>query len=313
MQKLKSLFLAALFLTQSCTTVQLRKDPVPPAILSNYPSAEFYACGKHWSGLGLCRAEKGSDLNAKIFLHVQGYYDGVLKVEYSPASCGQSFETIYTNSQVIPVPLSDNMQDNCVVGFVIAPQYPSQKESAVAVYPLKGMLRIRMINDGEMWQGFKSFIPEGGTRAIKVQAADPKYYMYLRGCGLTVDQQLVTSTGGFVSLDSSLVTGSDPVCVLEGKLAGKSGIISFTWFIAKYANTFTPLSRPVVNLSGKVLSVKGDTAVSIIALNGNKVYDTKAQFKFNDKAINVLRLLTVNGRTVIMDWLPGIGWNIVTE
>ena len=79
-QKLKLFFISllSLFAFASCGK-NLKPDAVISATEANRPTAEFYACGQHFVGLGICSIGSGVELS-QLAISIQTYYQGSVRI-----------------------------------------------------------------------------------------------------------------------------------------------------------------------------------------------------------------------------------------
>lgn len=305
-----------LVLLTGCGTPQLKEDPVIPAIKANYPTLEFWACSKLWHGLGVCYIEPDQP-HTSVNLRVQGYYKGTGRIYSQTCEIDKTFT--YTENQLIPIEIPElEPGRNCLVNVILSPEYPKEWRSGIAIWSLKGMLAIRVRHGDEDWSGHVRRLTGRWKSQLDLQVGPHKAArVAIRGCGVKYDKKLGVDNGWLRIELSEAYRREVGDCVAEG-VALISGVrdTTFSVLTAQYATElpldpdwrdfgFIPLAIPVWTLNGSTLKVTAQEAVSIISLNDKYEIDNEAKFSFDRKRTNILRLITVKGRTVLGVWYPG--------
>ncbi len=303
-----SIFLLLILAVTGCGK-KLRPDPVIPAIEANYPTAEIMACGKRWHGLGVCSITKGEPYS-DLGIGVQVYHEGTLVIDSK--DCDINVSLTYNSTQVIPVHMLGKADRNCVLTMTVSPKYPGEGGQDIRVYSFRGHLIIRALNNSDdEWEGYIRKVTESFSSEIKLWIGDTvsEVRMVMDGCGRKQPydaKHAVVSGWAVFNLKDIIPAGMIPkTCVLEG--FARSGVFKDALFnvaIAKYDSKFVPLPEPIVTINGSKLTCEADEAVSIIALNNKIEIDKKATFGNFDPTStqNILRLLTVGGRSAIGTW-----------
>jgi len=286
----------------------LHRDPGIPAIEANYPTAEIMACGQRWHGLGACALPKGMAY-ADIGLGIQVYHQGTLVIDSK--DCQLNSILSYNKTQVIPVHIPGVIDRNCVISMTVSPKYPGEEKQDIRVYSFRGHLLIRALEkENDEWEGYIRKVTNNFNSEIKLWVGQGVTVVRVvaDGCGRsnTYDKKHPVINGwAMLDLKDLVPSGMLPkTCVIEG--FARSGFFKdllFSIMVSKYDPKFIPLPEPVVEMDGDKLICTANKAVSVISLNEIIKIDNKATFKkFNSNESNVLRLLTVNGRSIIGTW-----------
>lgn len=298
---MKWLLMGVFMLLAGCET--LRDDNSVPAVRSNYPTAEFSACGKVFHGLGACPIYPGQNPNS-IGFYIQGYYSGSIRV--FSAECGLDRTVTYSNSERVVFDLPNNIDKSCLIDFSVSPEYPQQDKNAVVVYGLSGQLFLKVVLPGEDWVWVSNRFPKNSFEYVTVPmvGSEARVVMYSKLCETNFDKVLPIVRGQ-IELSTDDIRLYEDKCVLNGVMINDRKRY-FTWMSYRHAKEFVPLGIPKIELNGDKLSVVGDSAVAVVSLNEKYELGNTASFKFNRLRTNILRLLTVKGRSVIGIWENGV-------
>ena len=309
---MKRLLFSILLLVTGCAGT-LKEDPSwPTPIDAEYPSAEVWACGRLQDmGQNVCSIERGQPYD-KVKMAVAVYYKGTVKV--SSTNCGLETELSYEKTGLFDIQIPGIAQKNCVVVVTVIPQLPDQKNSGIRVYGLRGYLAIRVLDKGNNWTGTTKKITGSfsSKEVFWIGRQKTDVDLVIDGCGLpTFKKKIPAPTEGIVEFNLNEVIPKDmpqQTCVLQGYFRSQVYKDSlFNIMVSNYDERFTPLPIPVVNIDKEKIEIVADSSVSIIAVNDEYKIANKAKFKFvGDR--NVVRLLTVNGRTVTGIWERDKGW-----
>ena len=89
-----------------------------------------------------------------------------------------------------------------------------------------------------------------------------------------------------------------------GALIGKNKVIRLTWLLSVYDQNYNRLPIPNIKLSKNKITVESDANTSVVSVNDKYKIDRKGKFKFNTVKQNIVRVITVNGRSRIGIWDP---------
>ena len=164
-------YLIVLLLAFIGCSKKLHYDPSElSAIDAQYPSAEFYACGQLWSGVGVCSIEEGTPLSTLEF-KIQTYYQGEVVVDTQ--DCGTHYNVPYQNNELRGDFLFGTAKQSCVVTFTVIPQYPDQEHQTLPVSGFRGVLRIKVIEKDKAWVGKVFRFPKGAQQVWVLKAHEP--------------------------------------------------------------------------------------------------------------------------------------------
>lgn len=280
----------------------LRPDSFPAAQLSNYPSAEFYACGKRFLGLGYCELKSGQNISDLGFA-VQGLYKGRIRVFSEALPTDVVFA--YEGSKKIPVDLRGYPKRPIVLGIAISPSFPAENENAVEIFGAYAFLLINIVEEGETYEFHKTLRPVGIEQSIEVPTLGASLLgVFSDECG--VDEEIQITESSYKLKLSSLIDIEDQgSCIFymgtdRGKLS--------TWMSWRYASDFRPLGTPTVKFIDDELLVEAESSVTLITTPKEYVIDHKAEFDLDPNQPTVLRLFTVKGRTLVGEYEPSRGW-----
>lgn len=292
----------------------LRPDAIVPATQAKYPSAEFYACGKMWNGLGYCSVEEGQDLNS-IKLKVQGYYKGTVKFSNNCELENEPLSVRYSNDIKVPFFLPGPAVKTCGISFVVSPEYPDEQDQKLVIHSFRGHLLLKVKKPDTKWIGHATKVKAGVGPSdifrIKFNTNDSKVDVSFRSdrCKINKDLELdVIEGSATVRLKDLLPEVLIQTCVLNGVVFTTEETIRVSWFIAGYSPKFVPLPIPKIKIKNGNIEIEGDDNVSIISLDNKYVIDRKAIFEFDTSRKHVVRMLTVGGRLALGLWTPGKGF-----
>lgn len=283
----------------------LRPDPNPYAITSNVPTAEVIACGSRVIGLKACGIVRGQPL-ATLDLRIQGYNTGTVRV--SSDKCGVEFDVRYSGHAPIEVPLSGLAQENCLLAISVQPEFPQEKKNAIVIGALKAFVRVRVLDQDQVWEGFESKVAENGDTSIDVNSASGK--LMVRGCDAQIEEA-VQSVDGKVKVPlAKLPKQGVKSCVYEGVVTSELGSVFFTWMVWRHAKDYVPAIVPSVSFDGKRIIIQADPATSVVSVDGEYHLTNALSMKFDRKKAHVVRTLTVGGRNVFgeYDQKRGFQW-----
>lgn len=280
----------------------LRPDRFPPATLSNYPSAEFYACGERWVGLGYCELQAGDSVSSLEF-SIQGLYKGRIRIFSEALPADVIFS--YDGSKKIPVDLRGRPTQPIVLGMAISPSFPAGNDKAVEVYGAFAFLLINVVQPEETSNFYKSLQPAGIDQTIRVPVTGASDLgVFSQECG--VEQEFIVNADPYPLKLSSLIGIEDQgscIFYIGTELSQMS-----VWMSWRYASDFKPLAIPSLEVKGKKLHVEAETGVTLIAKDTAYVVNNKGKFDWSSNKPSVLRLFTVKGRTLVGEYQPGEGW-----
>lgn len=317
--------LALLTLAIGCGGKKLKNDPVIPAVIANYPTVEFRACGKIYHGLGICYLEEGQEFKS-IDFRVQGYYQGTGR--FYSRDCGLDLTFTYKNSELVTVKIpSSTPVKSCAFNVTLSPEFPKEFKSDLAVYSIKGVLLVRLQNGNEKWVGetrrvtgsWKSFL----NLDTYIESGNAE--VHIRGCDIKYDKVLPFNSGKLkIELSEAVKKASRADCVLEG-VAFIKGLedLTFTVLVVQYATQlpddpkwkdfgFGPLAIPVVEFSKDKINITAGDNVTVISVDGEYALKQSESFAFDKNKPHLIRLITIKGRTVLGYWdviSQEIKWN----
>jgi len=305
------------FLLMSGCSTTLRPDLSLPAAEAGYPTAEFYAGGNLFHGLGSVVAARGSPLS-DVNLEVQGYFSGVIRVD--SAACGVSESVVYSNSSRVKITLPGVAVASCLLDILVSPSYPEKNNKTnERTYQFKGQLAVKVLGKQDPWIGYSTKLRADGDEPVIIDVGAPgQYHLVFRGCSSKYDEMLRTPSSTIKAQFKAVVPAKnkDPHCLLEGfieRVDKWSPPVRLSWQVWRYSSDFLPLPIPSVTAGswGRV-SVEGDPSVSVISLDDEYKVNYKAEFYFDDKAPHTLRVFTVKGRSAVCEYYfdsnEGWGW-----
>jgi hypothetical protein len=302
MERLLNLgMIAILFLIASCGPDRLKPDPAEPSLPRNYPSAEFYACGKHFVGLGRCSIHPGQDIS-EVALAVQGYHQGSVRA-FSEA-LQMDFGYSYVGTSRYSIPLQGTIQEPVIVGVVVSPSYPGQTSDPIEVHPVMGFLLIDVERPGEDWSWQATKTPAGTDASIDLDAhgAD-QLFVTAPECGVKESIELAAESYR-LQLSSLIDTARPGRCVFHMTLLGPEVVRYWTWMSWRYSDLYRPLALPALKTQDGSIEVTPEAGVAVIALDGIWSLRAPAKFKFDESKPHTLRLLTVKGRVLVGEYDP---------
>lgn len=290
------------FLIISGCRDNIKPDPAPHAEASNYPSAEFYACGKHNLGLGICTISQGDSLQS-IGLKLQGYYEGDIKIQ---SDCGFSDLFHYTDNALVEYNLTGPAQESCMIGFEIAPSYPNQNNQVIDVSGFKGYLLISVQQPGERVFSFTSKIKMSGNDyvAIPAETTGPLRAKF-SGCGSDYDKSVWPQENKVIFAIKDIIPNISEQggCTMYGGVSTKP-ITYISWFSYFYSNNFQNISRPSVSFSKNTATIVAEDAVGFIAVDSQYKIGSRGKFKVDLSKPFTVRAFTVGGRSQVGDYNP---------
>jgi hypothetical protein len=296
----------ALILLASCGG-QLVADPASSAFESNYPTAEFTACGETHHGLGVCLIKNGEPLN-KIQLKIQGYFEGSIKVTSPDCDITSPQTQRYSNSGKVEIKFDGEMVSSCIVEFVVLPEYPDEEDDRIETFNLKGILYIKedkgtTITDSlKVKQGFDK------TLNLNIGGGDGQARLAFFGCDSS--RNIIADVrAGRISIKLSQITSSQNQrsCVINGGIRFNSKRIRVTYLVSFYSDLFNPLSTCSLDTSKRKVKVLCPPEVSVVSINDKFKVNRKGTFKYKRKRYNIFRAITVKGRSVLAVWKPNEG------
>lgn len=293
-----SILIGVLF--SSCGTPNLKPDPVQP---TNYPTAEFTACGERWVGLGACAIRKGERFDS-IDLAIQGYAQGTMQVVSEACAIDDVFR--YSSNQSVKYSLDGNVDHSCLLSIIVLPEFPSEDKAGVPIRSFKGQLWVRVIEQSDTVKLFETKIPQGLDANIELGSESA--HLVFRGCGVEYDADKPAINGKLVIKLSDLFADLKQIrsCVLSGRMDIGSESTYLTWMVWSYDEKYIPLSTPSTVQSKKKISVIADEAVSVLWLDDDFRYSRETEFDFDPTKPHILRALTIGGRSVVGEFKDGV-------
>lgn len=291
-------FLALALLLASCAG-RLRPDPSPAAALSNYPSAEFYACGRHFVGLGYCELPVGTPINSIAFA-VQGYHAGRIRVFSAALPIDVSLR--YAGTKRVPITLPGIPRASVALGFTVNPEFPDEESQGVEVYGTMGWLLVKVALPGEAWTFSETRSPVGSDAVVRIPSAGASSAIVISPeCGV---DRTVPIAGEELELRlGDLVDASEMGrCIFQVGLLGTGRF--HAWLAWRYAPEFIPLASPALDRGNDSVRVTADATVSALILDDEMRVDREAKFKIDWARPHVLRAVTVKGRSAVGVWNP---------
>jgi hypothetical protein len=294
-------YILILFLLFGCGG-RLVRDASLSAFEANFPTAEFRACGDIHHGLAVCMLEKGIDPGLKI----QGFHDGAIKISSPNCEIVGPKTFRYEDSSLVSVRLKDQNK-SCFIQFVILPEYDTQTDSPIDVYNIKGMIYVRRVSKSSQSFSQAHHIRQFRNRnlSINVGGAEEQARLILLGCDSEFDSQIKIVNGKIVIKTDDFVSSREiKSCIVNGAIITKTRKIRLTFLLNFYDEKYQRLAIPTVSFTKTKIKVKFSPSVSIIALNKKYKIKRESSFKFHKESFNILRGITVKGRTVIGIWYP---------
>jgi len=232
---MKFILLSLLFLCVSCGGL-LVKDIGLPAFDSNYPTAEFSACGRLHHGLAVCSIEE-DELYNSIDLKVQGYYSGQVKIA-SPDCLLASPEVLrYENNQSIPIKIMGLATKSCVIEFIVMPEYPNEDRTPIEIHNFKGLIYVKKYPKGSsiITQSLKVRQFSNISIPINIGEYSGPARLVFFGCDGNYDSNIEFIDGRFSLLLRDVVPlDIARSCVLNGALIFNGGKIRITYLLSIY-------------------------------------------------------------------------------
>jgi len=296
-----------LLILASCGS-KLRRDHGAIAFNSNFYSAEFKACGEIHHGVASCPVEEGMLFN-DVKLQIQGYSSGTIKI--SSEGCDLSQDVFrYENNDLIGIEILGKVEQSCFIQFVVQPEYSERQTQDLVLEDFKGAIYLKKTKQSwtALTKGVRVKQFNTSKWAIPFQdGPDVRAVFISDRCDINYDQRLKVIDNK-VELDLKQlfpkITDDVQTCILSGALIGESKKVRLSWLISVYDEKYQRLPIPKVRFKRKKIRISGDLNTSIISLNRKYKIDKKAKFKFNKSKKNIVRLLTVKGRSRIGIWNP---------
>jgi hypothetical protein len=298
-KELVALFFA--FVISGCGA-SLRPDNSPlSAYQAGYPTIEIDACGRHFSGAGICQIKAGAAFST-LDVKVQGYFKGSITISSKRCNIETSFR--YDGNALIPIDIPGIATDSCNIDITVSPELPQESSTNIEIAPLIGRLYIHMIESN--WvvyeQSDKVMASTSTNMFVPVRVGTNKVRTVFRGCESTFDQEIPLNNGFATIRLDQLISLEKKDCILNGVLFGSPSLVRVSWHVWIYDQNFVQVPLPTVTLMKDKLVVEADPAVTIIALDDKVKVDYKANFDFNEDTNHRLHLLTTKGRNMFAIW-----------
>ncbi len=285
-----------------CSSDKLRPDASLSSIKAGYSTAEFFAVDGIHHGLAMFAIEEGDELS-DLKLAVRGYHEG--SVVITSDSCNDVDKSVpYQNSALIPIGLEGPAVRSCLVTVVVTPIYSSSTRGSVTPQGFRGHIAVKVIPHGERWKGAIRRVSGSWVSPVSVPAEGQEARVVLKGCGVDYSALLPVQNGAVVVPLEKAVAPGKRLCVLDGFFVSDTQEGSINVLVEQFDSKYNVLPMPIVEIDDDKIKVKGDPAVSILALNGKYEIDYKGKFDFDPSKQHVLRALTSAGRSVIGVWDP---------
>lgn len=310
----KWLTTCGIFLLMISCVHKLALDPSPPAADSNYATAEYQINGTVAYGLSEVFVEVG-ELYDTVDLRVQGYFDGVIKVD--SRQCGVSVVVPYKDSALVPIKIPGMaFERTCLIDIVVIPVFPGEKDQGILTYEFKGQLMIKPLGRYMSWYGTAHNARAGEELLLGIpmptigeDTLPPE--IAVAGCGGTFSgYALYNEDIVMLALSDIVQPGLDRQCIFEGVVLSDSAILAFTWRVWSYDLDFVALPAPRLEIKNSMflkhirkVTITGVASVGYIAMDDEYVQGNKASFSYDIRKDHTLRLLTVKGRSVVCIWL----------
>lgn len=285
---------------------KLRPDPIDiPAQEANYPTAEIWVKDEFHHGLVMTSIKRGRPYR-DLRVRVQGYYKGSVQIESE--DCGISLDRQYTQNELIDVDIPRLADRDCVISVLVTPSFDGQD---VKVHSFQGHIGIKVLDyeddddDYINWVGHQVKMSDVSDPFVEIDTgtAGDEADVFLSGCGKEMSDTISMNNGVVVIPMGRAVEHQKQLCVLEGRISVEEyEDLHVNILVAVYDNKFTPLTIPMVKVGTDTIDVEARQAVSIISLNEEYEFDYDASFEFDRYGSNILRLLTVKGRSVLGKW-----------
>lgn len=300
---MKKLLLIVCVIFLGCGGAKIRPDQSIPSISANYPSAEFYACGKRHVGIGTCMVNEGDEFSDLGFL-IQGFYKGRIRVRSQTLPADVSL--VYEGSRRINPGLAGPVMKDLVVQFVINPELPNEDRNDIEIHGAMGFLYVKAKKPGEEWDQVVTRTP---TRTNAVRYFDTtlaeEVYVEAAECGVS-KRFNVAGIDQFELLLSDLVdTASRGRCAFQIAVLGPAQRELISWVSFRYLNEYRALSEPAVEIDGDEIEIHGEEGVTVVAVDDKYKIDKEADFDWDPSTCHVIRLATVKGRLIVGTQCPG--------
>ena len=273
---------------------------------------------------GVCYLKKGEAFDS-IALEIQGYFSGTGRIVSEACHLDKTFT--YKDHELIRITLPNSEPErNCAVNITLSPEYPREWRSGIEVYSLIGALAVRKQSGDEVWESYTRKLTGNTSAFFHINIGqNARARVVVRGCGIKYDKQLEAQNGHlFIPIAETVAKKETGTCIAEGlALAGKSEF-TFTALVAQYATSlpndpkwagfaFGPLAEPAIEIDGDEIIVTGSDQVSVVSAGGEYRARSSGDFSYNPNQTQIIRAVTVKGRTAIgilepgseeVEWLP---------
>lgn len=298
--------IALTLLASACGGNRIRPDQGEPALQSNYPSVEFYACGNHFFGLGQCEIGIGDDVEDLEF-RIQTYYKGDVRIFADVIP--QDVTIVYDGNQRLDPYLRGRPEKSFVLGFTLTPEFPGESDEPIAIHGGIGFLMVNVVRPGEDWDYRVTRSKEDIGGFIDLDVADSDLvFIESPKCELKRNEVDVSAVSSYRLQLSSLIDVSIMRrCVISVSIIGEE-VRFINWMAWVYGKKFEPLAYPNIERDGNKFKIKANSNVSVIALNDKWEIKNEAEFDFDPNQVQTLRTITVKGRMTVQVWTPNGGW-----
>jgi len=279
---------------------KLVRDPVIPAIDANYMAVEFSSQGLYSHGLGITYALDGNFPDIEI----QGYNEGTIKVTSERCKVDATYNYTDNRRQRIEVENADGR--SCLFTSVVSPIYSLSQAGDIKVFSFKGHFYVKNLKpeDRDIWSGYTARPRAGRDYSLVVKTKFDRPTVILRGCGLRY-QKDYDAKGGKVTLKLHEIIpkwDKTKTCVVQGLLEERGQDELVTILISSFSPDYPDLPRAELEVDEDEVEVRASENISIISVNDRFKVDQEHKFKFNPEGDNILRLLTVKGRSLLAVW-----------
>jgi len=283
---------------------RIKRDDNIPASHANFPSAEFSACGKRFIGLGQCPVIKGEP-NDSVKMQIMAYFAGTVRVVSQECQIDSSFR--YNGSGFIDIYIPGRGRNNCVISFVVSPEFPKEDKSDIIVHSVEGHLLLRVTDPNGKWVGHSQKVRQGARFQFRIESDRPANF-FLVGCGVEITDRRTPFEGAIEVGTDELGNDAIRACVYDGALIFDDNTEQrFTLAAWYFDPKYLRLPIPIIESNSRSINVLADGTVSIIAFDDQIEISNESRFRFDDTQTHVLRLLTVAGRTLVGDFDPQSG------
>lgn len=284
-------------------------DPSISSYDAGYPSAEFYVNGRQFHGSGEVLAYKGQDLST-IDLKIQGYYEGVIKVNSN--KCHLDISQVYRDHELYKVPLSDGfgyrLEKSCIIDFIVQVTLPGRGRSLDP--QLRGSLLVKVLPQGVQWVGKSSKIPSGGDDVFEIRAisSQKKAKVVSFGCGDSPKTKYLEIKNNHIYIPYKDICDKSHKGVnhISGLVYTENVVTRFDWRVWIYNEIFAPLPFPHIDsyAGNGITDFKSDISTAVIGFDKDFSFKAEEQYIFNPNDYHTFRAFTLKGRNVICEWIP---------